>query len=240
MAPVMASIAATPLSTEPLVSVIMPTLGRGNVVGRAIESVRAQTYASWELVVVADDEGREVAHSFGDERIRTIDHRGPGVCRARNAALDEARGELIAYLDDDNLMDPGWLRTVAWAFERRPDTDVIYGGYVIDDVERLNSVDGGGLPGLIINPFERARLAQENPADISAVAHRAGLSEARFDESLVQAGDWELLARLVSEKDPIVVPAIACYYGTHAERRLSLEPPGEAELAAVRRACGAG
>jgi hypothetical protein len=238
IAPAMASIARATLAAEPLVSVVTPTLGREAVLARAIDSVLAQTYSNWELVLVADDEGRAAAERVDDPRIRTTAHRGPGVCAARNTALEVASGDLIAYLDDDNVMDPGWLRTVVWAFETRPDADVIYGAYVIDDVERLNSALGGGLPGLVLNRFDREGLLTGNPADVSAIAHRAGLPEARFDESLVQAGDWELLARLVADKDPFVVPAIACYYGTDADGRLSLEPPSAAELDAVKRACG--
>ncbi len=50
------------------------------------------------------------------------------MCAARNHALSNATGSIIAYLDDDNIMDPGWLATLAWVFSERPDVDVAYGG----------------------------------------------------------------------------------------------------------------
>lgn len=237
---VMAVAARAELARAPLVSVIMPTRNRAAILSRALESVREQTYPNWELVVVDDggtDDTAAVVERLGDERIRLLRREHGGLCAARNTALSVARGELIAYLDDDNLMDPGWLRTVVWAFERAQDADVVFGAYVIDDVERLNDPDRRGSPGLVLNRFDRGRLAEANPADMSAIAHRAGLEQARFDESLTNLGDWELLARLTASKDPFAVPAIACYYGTEAGDRLSLKPPDPAELEAVRRAC---
>lgn len=239
---VMATAAQSSLREELLVSVVMPTHNRASILPLAVESVRAQTYGNWELLVVEDGGERSAARlveGIGEPRIRVLEREHAGLCAARNAGLEAARGELIAYLDDDNRMDPGWLRTVAWAFERRPDADVLFGGYVIDDVARLNDAEGGGMPGLVLNEFSRDRLAEANPADMSAIAHRAGLAEARFDESLSNLGDWELLARLTAAKDPFVVPAIACYYGTEPRDRLSLDPPDPRELEAVRRAVAA-
>lgn len=237
---VMAAAAAAELRETPLVSVVMATRNRAGILPGALESVRAQTYPEWEVVLVddgSDDDTAAVVDALGDERIRLLEREHGGAAAARNAGLDAARGRLIAYLDDDNRMEPGWLRTVVWAFERRPDADVVYGGYVIDDVQALNETSGGGLPGLVINEFSRERLADGNPTDMSALAHRAGLEQARFDERLSRLEDWELLARLTAAKDPFVVPAIASHYGTRPEDRLSLEPPDRADLEAVRRAC---
>jgi hypothetical protein len=95
---------------------------------------------------------------------------------------------------------------------------------------------GGDEPEIVFRPFDRGQPAAENPADVSAVAHRAGLEEARFDEDLAMYGDWELLARLTRDRDPFTVPAIACFYGTAAGSRLSAAPIDSAERTAVIRA----
>lgn len=234
---VMAAAARASLERTPLVSVITPSLDRPGPLARAIQSIRAQTYENWELVLVAGSDGVALAERAGDPRIRTVTRDGPGVCAARNLGLAAASGDLIAYLDDDNLMDPGWLKTVAWGFDRWPEADVLYGAYVLEDVQGVSDSVGGGMPGLVLNRFARERLRDANPTDASAIAHRAGLAEARFDEDLVRLGDWELLARITAERDPIVVPAIASFYGTTRDDRLSLTPPSEDEFEAVRRAC---
>ena len=122
-------------------SVILPPYNRPDRLARAIDPVRAQRYGNWELIVV--DDGGEVGSESvvtraADERIRWIRREHGGVCAARNAVLALARGEIIAYLDDDNLMDSGWLWAVAWIFGQRPDCDVLYGAIVIDDLVRFH------------------------------------------------------------------------------------------------------
>jgi hypothetical protein len=156
------------------------------------------------------------------------------VCAARNRGLAAARGSLITYADDDNLMHPLWLKAVVWAFSQRPDVDVLYGGFIIDDVLRVNQKDAGALPSYHLHPFDREHLARGNLCDIGGVAHRSGLAEACFDESLREMGDWDLLVRLTRDKDPLVVPAIACFYSTSAPNRLSGGPTYEADAARVR------
>jgi glycosyltransferase involved in cell wall biosynthesis len=225
------------LRTEPLVSVVLPTCDRPERLRRAIASVMAQRYERWELLVV-DDAGqldsREVVVQAADDRIRWIRIDKRGVCGARNAALETAAGSLIAYLDDDNLMEPDWLHSVVWAFEQRPEIDVLYGAVVIDDPLRVDGSASGGLPRTVLNPWSRAALRHSNLADIGAVAHRSGLPGARFDERLREMGDWDLLIRLTAERDPLALPAIACHYTTDAPDRLTRGPTHDADLATIR------
>lgn len=137
------------LRVQPLVSVVLPTYERPELLRRAIDSVLRQSYTRWELLVV-DDGGRAdseaVVTASEDPRIRwmRIEHRG--VCAARNVALAAAGGELIAYLDDDNMMDPAWLTSVVWAFDQRPEIDVLYGAFVVDDLFRVDGKSAGLLP----------------------------------------------------------------------------------------------
>ena len=192
----MAWIEQAALSTSPLVSVVMPTHNRARRLPRAVESVLAQTYEHWELLTVDDgseDATPAVVTSFDDPRVRATRLEHGGACVARNAALDLAAGEAVAYLDDDNTMHPGWLKSAVWVFEQRPSIEVLYGALVIDDLARTRRRSSGALPSICLNPYDRAALADWNLADTSAVAHRAGLAEARFDESLDLFSDWDLL-----------------------------------------------
>jgi hypothetical protein len=225
------------LTSTPLVSVVMPTYNRSAVLPRAIASVRSQQYRHWELLIVddgSDDDTRDVIAAIDDDRVRVlrVDHRG--VCAARNLALAESAGEVIAYLDDDNTMHPLWLKSVAWTFTLRPDVDVLYGAFVVDDHQRAVREGSGSLPRMFLFPYSRERLLMANLADMSAIAHRAGVPGAHFDESLTQVGDWDLLCSLTTDRDALMVPAVACFYWSDAPNRLSGGPTYDADVAAVR------
>ena len=229
------------LEQTPLVSVILPTHNRSHLLPRAVCSVRSQAYPNWEIVVVDDgstDDTPRVLERLGGElgpnRLKALRTARGGVCAARNQGLAVAKGSLIAYLDDDNAMHPLWLKAVAWAFGQRPDVDLLYGGVIVDDILRLNRRSAGALPSYHLMAFDRARLVRENLADIGAIAHRSGLPEARFDETLREMGDWDLLVRLTREKAPLVLPAVACFYSTAGADRLSGGPTFEADAARVR------
>ncbi|CRK58978.1 Glycosyltransferase [Alloactinosynnema sp. L-07] len=226
------------LVAAPLISIILPTRNRATLVPRAVESVLAQSYPNWELVIVDDassDNTAEVLASFGDPRIRAVTGPGRGVCAARNVGLAVATGEVVTYADDDNVMHPLWLKALAWAFDGHPAVEVAYGGFLIDDIDRVDRRGQGSMPRLMLRDYDRATLLRENLTDIGALAHRAGMPAARFDESLREMGDWDLLCALTTDTDPLVIPVVACYYSTSVPDRLSHGPTHDADRAAIRR-----
>jgi glycosyltransferase involved in cell wall biosynthesis len=96
------------------ISVIMLTYNRETLVSRAIESVSAQTFRDFEFIIVdngSTDHSGAIANEYAakDERIRVI-HRARGnIGSGRNAGLDAARGEWVAFVDDDDWCDPDFL-----------------------------------------------------------------------------------------------------------------------------------
>jgi hypothetical protein len=226
------------LSESPRISVVLPTHNRANFLPTAVASVQAQSYANWELLIVddgSDDETPEHLAALDDPRIRSFRVPHAGSSAARNAALDQATGDIIAYVDDDNMMHPLWLKAVAWAFDQRPNVDILYGAIILDDVERVNQRGSGSFAKLFFRPYDRKVLLNENLADMGAIAHRARLPGARFDESLVNAVDWDLLCRLTADRDPLVLPAIACFYFTDAPNRVSGASTLDVDRRTVRR-----
>ena len=228
------------LSETPLVSVILATRNRYQLLRRAVSSVCSQEYPRWEIVLVDDgstDQTPEVVAQLraelGEDRLRAFRIAQGGVCAARNHGLAAAQGEIITYLDDDNTMHRLWLKSVAWAFSQRPDIDVIYGGIMVDDFGRLNDENAPRLPSFRLNPFDEAKLREYNLADIGAIAHRK-LADACFDETLYGFGDWDLLFRLTRAKAPLVLPVLACYYTTSAPNRLSKQSFFSEEMQRVR------
>ena len=90
-----------------LVSIIMPNYNSEKYIKETIESVLAQTYQNWELIIVDDcslDNSLELAKSFRDERIKIFSmSKNGGAAIARNKAIKEAQGKWIAFLDSDDL-----------------------------------------------------------------------------------------------------------------------------------------
>lgn len=92
----------------PLVSAIIPTFNRANLVGEAIDSVLYQTYRNVEVIVVDDgstDDTLAALKRYGD-RIQVISQRNAGPAAARNHGIRRSHGELIAFLDSDDLWLP--------------------------------------------------------------------------------------------------------------------------------------
>jgi hypothetical protein len=93
-------------------SVIIPLYNKGPWVRRALDSVAAQTFADFELLVVDDgstDGGARIVAEYGDSRFRLISQTNSGPGAARNRGIAEAKGDLIAFLDADDEWLPGYL-----------------------------------------------------------------------------------------------------------------------------------
>lgn len=105
---------------EPRVSVIMPAHNAAEYIGEALSSLRAQSLADFEVLIVDDasrDETAEIAHSFAaeDKRFKVLNSPARGVSNARNAALDQCRGRYVAFLDADDRLPPDSLfQRAAW------------------------------------------------------------------------------------------------------------------------------
>ena len=124
------------MSETPLVSVVVPFLNVAPFLPEAIESVRAQTYSNWELLLCDDgatDGSSDIARAYAQRdpaRIRHLVHDGAahqGASAARNLGLRHAHGELIALLDGDDVWLPGKLSEQVAILEAHPGADALYG-----------------------------------------------------------------------------------------------------------------
>ncbi len=118
---------------SPLVSIILPTYNRADRIGRAIRSVVDQTHTRWELLVVDDastDDTASVVAAFADPRIfyLALPFNCGSPARPRNAGLQLARGDCLAYIDDDNTWRPRHLERLLAALAAHPGAAGAYGG----------------------------------------------------------------------------------------------------------------
>jgi glycosyltransferase involved in cell wall biosynthesis len=119
-------------STEPAVSIIVPTYNRADLLPLSLESIRAQTWRDWELIVI-DDGGRDNSAAVVDQfaagvsqSVHYLWRENGGPALARNSGLDLASGKYVAFLDSDDSWLPHHLKDGVAAMEANPDVDWIY------------------------------------------------------------------------------------------------------------------
>ncbi|WP_165358536.1 glycosyltransferase [Haloactinopolyspora alba] len=203
---------------RPLVSVVIPTKDRARGVVAAIESVVAQTYSNWQLVVVDDgstDDTAEALEPFlDDDRIELVRReRAGGVSVARNAGLERIRGDYVAYLDSDNTWFPDFLEVMV-AFVRTRRVRFAYAASELVE-EKEN-----GRRGYRSLPFNSAALRERNFIDCIVVLHERSLLDevGGFDEQLRRNVDWDLFVRMSEVTDFAHAPFIATRYNAWEQR----------------------
>lgn len=184
----------------PKVSIIMPTFNRGWIVGRAIKSALEQSFKDFELIIVNDgstDETDTELKQFTDGRIVIIKSEiNGGLSHARNLGLKKAQGELIAYLDSDNLWYPHFLEVMLEAFDK--DVVMAYSGQnllLVGGTKVEPKVLGRKTRNEIYNP---SKLLTGNYIDVNCVVHKKKVLEeiGYFDETLKVLEDWDLFAKI--------------------------------------------
>ena len=194
----------------PLVSIVTPTYKRPQFLARAIDSIIAQTFNNWELMVVddngAESEYRQETQSFmqrykADARIIYIEHESNlGGSAARNTGIRQARGKYVAFLDDDDEWLPEKLeKQLSCLVHASPEVALVYTGYenICADPELMAYLGRFHLPTLRGNLLEE--LLKENCVGTtsSVLCRRDALLEVGlFDESLAASQDYDLFLRL--------------------------------------------
>ena len=207
-------------SMPPLVSVIIPTYNRAWVLKEAVDSVLAQEFGDFELIVVDDgstDATAELLAAYAD-RVRVLRQTNRGVSAARNAGIAAARGKLIAFLDSDDLWLPGKLGRQVEFFNS-------HAGVLIGQTEELWVRNG-----LRVNPGCRHRkrngIIFEPSLELCLVSPSAGMVRRElfdqvglFDESLPACEDYDLWLR-VSCRYPVhlIKAPLIVKRGGHADQ----------------------
>jgi glycosyltransferase involved in cell wall biosynthesis len=187
---------------EPLVSVVIPVYNRAHLVGRAVSSVLAQSYGQIEIVIVDDasTDGLTAALSaFTDPRLRCIVHPvNRGAAAARNTGIEAARGELVAFLDSDDVWFTDKLAHQVAAMRGHPPEIV---GHVCGyDCAKAGFRTRRIVPDWTPDNFRRRQLfgCSCGPGT-TLLCRRTIFSDiGLFDEELRRLEDWEWLLRLAS------------------------------------------
>ena len=203
--------------SEPLVSVVIPTHKRPQLLQRALRSVIRQSYENLEIIVVDDgvsDEAEQVVAEFGDYRIRYLRHdRNRGGAAARNTGIRAATGKYIAFLDDDDEWEPEKIRAQLAALSR------------FDAVLCMYSMNGRPVKArtaeLSVEADELRRGFVRGGSASALIARADVLRRVPFDETLPKCQDWDLCIRIVQKYSLACLPEALVRYNDGEHMRIS-------------------
>jgi glycosyltransferase involved in cell wall biosynthesis len=192
--------------TGPSVSVIIPAFNRAHTVAETVDSVLGQTYANLEVVVVDDgskDNTQEVLRGYGG-RIKNIQQTNAGQMVARNRGIAEARGEIITFLDSDDIWMPTCVERHVKLLQRtgtEVPCSLANGWLEFSDGRRITSFQNSSLEtsleeGLWLNPADVLPTRFVMFCQFVAIRREALKFVRGFDEDLKYMEDYALPLRL--------------------------------------------
>lgn len=204
---------------KPLVSAVITTYNYGHFLAQAIESVLGQTYKNIELIIVNDgstDNTDEVVRIYlSDSRVSYLKQANLGQSRAKNAGIEKARGDYVAFLDGDDQWLPEKLALQLPLFGKDPSIGVVY--------SRMRCINEDGSPrkANLLKPcsgWVTDKLIIDNfvPFSSSVVKRECFDKCAAMDEGLIASVDWDLWLRLSrGYKFDYVNRPLVCYRVGH-------------------------
>ena len=204
----------------PEISVIMPVYGVEGFVANAVESVLAQSFTDFELLIIDDmspDNSIAICEAFDDRRIRIIRHRkNRGLAGARNTGIRYARGELLAFIDSDDCWRPDKLASHVQHLATRPQVGVSFSRSAFIDEEnkpnqcyqmpRLTNIEPGYL--LCRNPIGNGSAPVIRRAVFDAIRYQDDYhgrpEDWYFDERLRRSEDIECWIRIALTTDWLI------------------------------------
>ncbi len=202
--------------TGPEVSIIIPAFNAEKWLADAVNSVLAQRFTNWELIIVNDgstDGTLQTARLFKDHRIHVVDQGNAGVSAARNTGLATAAGHYIGFLDADDAMHADNLSRKLQALTESG-ADWAYADVAICDADLHPT--GDVIRGTDKDVL-RTTLLQEQPAVPLSCGNilakrQCFLAGIRLDERLSNAADQDLTIQLAARFRPVHVKEVLCLY----------------------------
>lgn len=177
------------VTTPPVVSIVTPSFNQGAFIRQTIDSVLQQDYPHIDYRVIdggSTDDTVAVLRSYG-ERVAWVSEKDRGQADAINKGMAQARGEIRAYLNSDDLLRPGAVRRVVEHFEKRPACDLVYG--------RDALIDTGGR---FLSMFPTAEYSLETLADCCCISQPAAFWRKRLADTI---GPFDAALHLVMDYD---------------------------------------
>jgi glycosyltransferase involved in cell wall biosynthesis len=199
----------------PFVCVIIPAYNAEKTIQETIASVLNQTFTDFELLVINDgsqDKTLEVIESIFDTRLKVFSYPNGGVSVARNRGIAKATGELIAFLDADDVWTADKLEAQVKALQSNPQAAVAYSW--TDYIDELGQfLYPGKHPSETGDVYAKLLVSNFLEHGSNYLIRRDALKQVGgFDESLFGPEDWDLAIRLAANYHFVVVPCPQILY----------------------------
>ena len=187
-----------------MISIVMPTFNRGTVIKKSIESVLCQTFNDIELIIVDDgstDCTCNVIKSFEDERIIYIKlDENRGACYARNIGMSMAKGDIIAFLDSDNVWNDCYLQEQNDAFINHS-VDIVFFKVEIHLLDGQVVTVPKDVDVLVSQESIIDKMIFENIMDTNVTCIKRNCYDkwGGFDENLNRCQDWDYFLTLIEK-----------------------------------------
>jgi glycosyltransferase involved in cell wall biosynthesis len=203
---------------KPRVSVIIPTFQHRDFILRTLESVFEQTLTDYELIVVndgsTDDTHSILAPLVEAGRITYIEQENHGQSRARNVGMSRARGEYIAFLDDDDLWPTNKLSSQVAFLDANPSVGMVGGTFRMIDEDGIPGRAGPFYPAIT---FETLFTANPFHSPGQTLIRAALLNDVGgLNATIWGADDWDLWFRIAKRSTIVMRDEVALYYRLHA------------------------
>ena len=235
-----------PQGRAPLVSIVIPTYNSARFLASTVESVIAQTFEDWELVLVDDGSSDKTVQlsqqlAAGNPKIRAVEgtHGGPSVARNEGLRHSAPRSEFVIFLDSDDRWEPEALETLLQALKDNPSCIAAHGlaratdlqgvQYEADDLadsmRRRRAVTANGLIDVPISePTTFSMMLVKNwiVTPGTCLIRRSGLDKVgAFDPELSSGEDWDLNIRLARAGNLALIDRVVLSWRRHPDSLLS-------------------
>ena len=197
-----------------------------------LQTVSAQTFEDFEVVLVDDGGDDDLAGwvaTLGDDRLRVVRQDNAGVAAARNRGIAEARGELVALLDSDDLWFPHTLASMVERYDEAvaesdgdPPVGLVYGWYQVSDEhgEPVGRVEARRAEGLawerfvVTNPVSSSAVLMPTEAVLAVGGFEVNTDRERHP---IDVEDWDLWIRMADRYRVAMVPRVLHLYRRHGD-----------------------
>lgn len=198
-------------------SIIIPLYNKENYIKRALISVLKQTFNEFEVIIVNDgstDSSMEIIKDIKDDRIKIFSQENRGVSSARNAGINNAVFQYVAFLDADDTWHPSFLMSIKYLIETFPEAGAYYSNYkIVHKTTEENNLKEQRYENILVNDYFEFALTRKYISSSSIVVKKDVFETiGKFPEEYTRGEDLYLWTKLGLKHKIAYTSKIGAFY----------------------------